>query len=547
MKKYLLLCIIGFSQLFADLIHPQDGDTISYIHVKFQWENEDNASEYIFELSTENDFSSTFQTSVTDLQYVDMDNIIWQETYFWRVSANGGTSWINTNSFSTGSTLSNVSVAMYNNNNYADGYTIFGDMYNKYSAIIDRDGNEIWNSGDQKILYQNFDENGSFFGATENEMSEYPSPGIKFSLTDGILWEEPNEEYVHHEFLELPWGDYVGIAHEYRDGPIYAPDNYIYDAYQNLDCVADGVTIEWPWQGDRLVIWDKDTKAVKWTWSTFDYFSMDDYDDVQWYAYPVIGGHFDWTHVNAIYYDDSDNTFLISTRNLSRITKIQIQEDNGVISGGEIIWNMGHEYPSGDVTFGHELGFSQQHSISITDADNILILDNGNYAEQYWGAEEPTTRALEIAVSGSAGNYLASIDFEYSLTPNLFGSESGNVQQLENGNYLITTVGGDGTTLEVTPDGDLVWQANYDSFVMWRASRIESLYPVPIECTASGDVNGDGGWNVLDIVQLTNCILQDNCDEHENGCAGDLNGDGGWNVLDVVILSNCILQNNCGG
>jgi len=73
---------------------------------------------------------------------------------------------------------------------------------------------------------------------------------------------------------------------------------------------------------------------------------------------------------------------------------------------------------------------------------------------------------------------------------------------------------------------------------------IGASYITPV---ASGDINGDGGWNVLDIVQLSNCILQDNCDEHENGYAGDTNGDGGWNVLDVVILSNCILQSNCGG
>jgi len=32
-----------------------------------------------------------------------------------------------------------------------------------------------------------------------------------------------------------------------------------------------------------------------------------------------------------------------------------------------------------------------------------------------------------------------------------------------------------------------------------------------------------------------------------NGCAGDLNGDGGWNVLDVVTLVNCVLAENCGG
>ena len=67
------------------------------------------------------------------------------------------------------------------------------------------------------------------------------------------------------------------------------------------------------------------------------------------------------------------------------------------------------------------------------------------------------------------------------------------------------------------------------------------------ECcaVALGDTNDDGGWNVLDIVILSNCILADNCGDHEHGCAGDTNDDGGWNVLDIVILSNCILTDNC--
>ena len=30
-------------------------------------------------------------------------------------------------------------------------------------------------------------------------------------------------------------------------------------------------------------------------------------------------------------------------------------------------------------------------------------------------------------------------------------------------------------------------------------------------CPALGDINGDGGWNVLDIVTLANCVLADNC------------------------------------
>jgi len=66
-------------------------------------------------------------------------------------------------------------------------------------------------------------------------------------------------------------------------------------------------------------------------------------------------------------------------------------------------------------------------------------------------------------------------------------------------------------------------------------------------CTILGDLNGDDGFNVLDIVTLANCVLAQNCAEQENGCAGDLNGDGGWNVLDIVNLANCVLAQNCAG
>jgi hypothetical protein len=69
----------------------------------------------------------------------------------------------------------------------------------------------------------------------------------------------------------------------------------------------------------------------------------------------------------------------------------------------------------------------------------------------------------------------------------------------------------------------------------------------PATCVEIGDLNGDGGWNVLDIVTLANCILANNCADLEFGCAGDLNGDGFYNVLDIVTLANCILAQNCGG
>ena len=63
------------------------------------------------------------------------------------------------------------------------------------------------------------------------------------------------------------------------------------------------------------------------------------------------------------------------------------------------------------------------------------------------------------------------------------------------------------------------------------------------ECVESGDLNGDGAWNVLDIVFLANCILSNNCSGLENGCAADLNNDDVYNVLDIVNLVNLILDN----
>ena len=64
---------------------------------------------------------------------------------------------------------------------------------------------------------------------------------------------------------------------------------------------------------------------------------------------------------------------------------------------------------------------------------------------------------------------------------------------------------------------------------------------------AIGDINCDGGWNVLDIVGLANCVLAGNCIDADDGCAADINGDGGWNVLDIVSLANCVLADSCGG
>ncbi|SVD31368.1 uncharacterized protein METZ01_LOCUS384222, partial [marine metagenome] len=60
-----------------------------------------------------------------------------------------------------------------------------------------------------------------------------------------------------------------------------------------------------------------------------------------------------------------------------------------------------------------------------------------------------------------------------------------------------------------------------------------------------GDLNGDGNFDVVDIVALANCVLAANCNDGENGCVSDLDGDGLWNIIDIVALVNCVLYENC--
>ena len=54
-----------------------------------------------------------------------------------------------------------------------------------------------------------------------------------------------------------------------------------------------------------------------------------------------------------------------------------------------------------------------------------------------------------------------------------------------------------------------------------------------------GDVNGDGGINILDAVMILGAIINNTEDELENA---DMNGDGIVNVQDLVALVNQILE-----
>ena len=56
-----------------------------------------------------------------------------------------------------------------------------------------------------------------------------------------------------------------------------------------------------------------------------------------------------------------------------------------------------------------------------------------------------------------------------------------------------------------------------------------------------GDVNGDGDYNVLDVVVMINYALNIETPNAYQFWASDINQDGSINVLDVVLLIDLIL------
>ena len=288
-----------------------------------------------------------------------------------------------------------------------------------------------------------------------------------------------------HEFKQISNGNYMGFIREDALGPIPS-DNYMTQYFQMIGYQADGITLEFPWYGQKIIEWNSDHEVV-WSWSPFDHFTMDDYDDYEatWYnAY--FQQEVDWMHSNAFHFDEEESVIYVSHRHLSRITKIDYPS-------GEVIWNMGLpvEYmASGDEHICTDLLFSFQHNIQLLDDGDLLFFDNGNLSDILLGDSNPTTRIRRIRVMDNS--YCETV-WQYDLPQNLHGLGMGSVQLLNNGNYSIYTFGSglndpECSVLEVTPNKEIIWKAtsNNPNVAWYRSYKIPELHPEAFSVMVDG-------------------------------------------------------------
>jgi len=239
-------------------------------------------------------------------------------------------------------------------------------------------------------------------------------------------------------------------------------------------------------------------KNVVFQWRSWDHFAIADATSP---LATLTGATVDYVHGNAVELDQ-DGNWLLSSRHLSEITKIDRQT-------GEILWRLGLHALNNQFTFvGDERGFSHQHDIRRLPNGHITLFDNGNFLDPVY------SRGLEYDLDEV--NKVATLVWEHRNSPDVYSGFMGDAQRLENGGTLIgwggtlanpkvTDVHADGSTALELGFEDAAHMVSYRAFRFpWRTNRfvtsVDSLdfgevetggaatRPVTIRNTSSADV-----------------------------------------------------------
>ncbi len=549
--QFFISVLCGMACLYSDIINPPIDTQINATIINFWWDAVEDVSLYSLQISTDDNFIHNVSSYQTDRTYYTVSDLTWNESYFWKISDEYGMNILNEiGRFTTGKSFSSfldnpvpgpVETTIHNNVNISDGYTIVGSYLYNFSAAFDDSGNEVWNSGSaDSFVYFNRSDDGELLGGVYSEDYEYLLSGGSVDIYSNIIFHENDDAifeedgFLQHEILKLPNGNYLTLAPDIRLGPIPTSGSDVSfpweEDFEDIGFNVDGESFEFDWLGEKLVEWDPVTNDTLWTFSSFEMYNYLDFD--------ILGGiwnntandmanPFDWTHFNAIAFSESQNAIYLSSRHLSKITKIDYETK-------EILWNLGYDqqsmYPliqsvygfNADTSFidiplldeeGNYNSFSFQHGLQLLENGNIVTLDNGNLSSYIFeDYTSPRTRAIEIEINETDKS--AKIVWEYILPEELYSAQSGNVQKLKNGNYFITVTADGGTSWEVTEDKELVWECKYNlrdgDGPLYRAHKYEDFFTMlACEDGQEADICGIcGGDNSSCDITLSNSQMQ---------------------------------------
>ena len=289
------------------------------------------------------------------------------------------------------------------------------------AVIVDGDGEYVWWHSAPKefpVSRTRLSQDGKWVyywtpnvnGPAPNGKDAQANQALYRVSIDGSVEESFDLVDGHHDFFELPDGTMAFIEYDKRK--------------------IDGEEV---W-GDRIVELNPATGLTKEIYTIFDDFEYD--PDAQ--QDPMDHG-VNWSHGNALRYDESDDSYYLGFRVFSSIIKVDREE-------GTLQWVLGGA--ANEFAGGKDI-FDSQHGFQIVEG-GLVVFDNGDPKRNY-------SQVLHLSVDED--NLIVDHDWIYQAHPSTFSYSLGDVLCLPNGNFLADFSNG-GQMDEFTADGELVWRLN---------------------------------------------------------------------------------------
>lgn len=413
----------------------------------------------------------------------------------------------------------NISVSVAEKERMADGYTL---MNPRRRIPLDQEGANEKNKSFGMLLAVDTDGKVVWYYRTDSRISDFDlisDDQISFMTQDSRLhvidwmgnkkqvWyagdrpEGSSEEGTpvgqaltfHHDATFMPNGNVVILSSEYK-----TLENY-FTSETNANAPRKAQEV----MGDIIIEFDSTGKVV-WEWNTFDY--LDPYrigyeTFSQYWERRGFPGVIDWSHANAIVYDDEDDAFIINFRYQSALMKIDK-------ASKEIDWIFGE--PSGwssDLKQklvsleGEADWFWHQHSPTFEDG-KILLFNNANYQARPFNSTVPigttTSHVLEFSLDEQELKAEQTWSTKAENSQKIVSIAMGDVDYLPNGNVLAAY----GALIEQPAlEGDEVNWWNRGQFGQWTMVR-EFTYDDPAEVVwelklNSRDEDSQVGWTIF--------------------------------------------------
>lgn len=301
-------------------------------------------------------------------------------------------------------------------------------------------------------------------------------------LGEVIFTYDISDYYGHHDVVEITSGKYAGdllvAVNEAAPGT-------------TADAGNDGV-----YEEDVVLLLERGTGEVLKVWDIKKLFYEAE-PNLHRLPQSKMEHPDDWIHLNALFYDDSDDSIIFSARHLSVVVKFDFESgrlvwvitdnrgkhwDEHINAYGQRITdfilepiNLADEEQNDFWTYGqHAVKRVQKNDIDDFNEEYILLYDNGNYRNYFSKPFNPDVRYHNFPRYSRAVEYrinrrnmsIAKV-WDFDAEKKYYTIATGSVDELANGNRLVgfmwTTPDQKTPRIyELTPNDEVVFEARFN-------------------------------------------------------------------------------------